>query len=224
MLKETGYQEKFELLRPWLSSILEVVKKDLRNEHLKIDKEFCRKYFLGKNFTHVSNPELTEAYSKEIQVGNVGLGEFIATRWLLKNTDIYGFFEKRLRAISDDFDELEMLSSEHSLPLIEGGIEEFGATKTYLFSILNSVVFPEELYRDLREKAIDETQKAQAAWEAEQIVSSLEAMQKRHERELSALTDRYEKKLSGLQRKYLHDTDILKKQVKDLQKKLANEG
>ena len=48
MLKETGYQEKIEIVAPWLDEIVETVKKDLKNEHLKVDKAFCKKYFLGK--------------------------------------------------------------------------------------------------------------------------------------------------------------------------------
>lgn len=222
MLKETGYQEKFELLRPWLVEIIEAVKKDLKNEHLKIDKEFCRRYFLGKNFVHVPLHEMADAYYRDILDGNVGLGEFIATRWLLKHTDIYGFFEQTLKTISDDFDELEELSDEQARPLLEGSIKEFGVVQTYLFSVLNSVVFPGKYYEDLRTRAIEETEKAKEEAEAEQVAESLEAMQKRHHRELSAMSDRYEKKLSGLQRKYLRDMEILKKQVSRLQKKLSS--
>ncbi|MCC5832870.1 MAG: hypothetical protein JJU12_07505 [Chlamydiales bacterium] len=222
MLKETGYQEKFEILRPWFADIVETVKKDLKNEHLKIDKEFCRRYFLGKSFMHVPLHEMADAYYRDIHDGNVGLGEFIATRWLLKNTDIYGYFEKILKTLSDDFDELEELPEEIALPLLKGAVDEFGATTTYLFSVLNSVVFPKALYEKLRREAADETEKAREEAEAQQVVESIEAMQKRHSREITAMSDRYEKKLSGLQRKYLRDMEILKKQVSRLQKKLSS--
>lgn len=222
MLKETGYQEKFELLRPWLADIIDVVKKDLRNEHLKIDKEFCRRYFLGKNFIHVPLQEMADAYYRDIHDGNVGLGEFIASRWLLKNTDVYGFFEKVLKTVSDDFDELEELPEEIAAPLLKGAVSEFGATRTYLFSVLNSVVFPEAVYDGLRKLALEETEKMRQEAETVQVAESLEAMQKRHSREMSAMSDRYEKKLNGLQRKYLRDMEIMKKQVSRLQKKLSS--
>ncbi len=222
MLKETGYQEKFELLRPWLAEIVETVKKELKNEHLKIDKEFCRRYFLGKNFTNVPLHELADAYYKDITGGNVGLGEFVATRWLLKHTDIYDFFEMALKNISEDFDELEELPQEISQPLLKGSLEAFGAPKTYLFSVFNSVVFPKEIYENLRTQAIEESKKARKEAEAKQISESLEAMQKRHTREMSAMSERYEKKLSGMQRKYVNDMEILKKQVGQLQKKLSS--
>ena len=217
-----GYQEKFEFLKLWLADIIELVKKDLKKEHLKIDKEFCRRYFLGKNLNHIPIHEMVKAYAQDIADGNVGLGEFIASRWLLKNTDIYDFFEQALKSISDDFDQLEELSKEQYLPLLNGSVKEFGLTKTYLFAILNSVVFPEELYADLRQRAIEETEKAKEEAEVVQMAESLEAMQKRHTREISAIKDRYERKLSGFQRKYFRDMEILKKQVNQLQKKLSS--
>lgn len=216
-----GHQEKFELLKPWLNSIIETVKKDLKNEHLKIDKDFCRRNFLGKHFNHVSISELAEAYHRDIVQGNEGLGEFIASRWLLKNTDIYGYFEEKLKTISEDFDELDALPDDLSNRLLKGALEEYGPTKTYLFSILNSVVFTKEIYADLRQKAIEDSERMQKKAEAIRITESLEAMQKRHEREMAAMSNRYEKKLSGLQKKYVHDIEILKKQVLQLQKKLS---
>lgn len=216
-----GYQEKFKLLKPWLSGIIETVKKDLKSEHLKVDKEFCRRYFLGKHFNYVQPEEMAEAYYQDILNGNIGLGEFIASRWLLKNTDIYALFEKSLTSISDHFDQLEVLSEEESRPLIKVSTEQFGATKTYLFAILNSVVFPQELYDTLRKQATEETIQREEEIESKQIEESLETMQKRHNREISAMQDRYEKKLNGMQRKYVRDMEMLKRQVSQLQKKLT---
>lgn len=220
MLKETGYQEKFELLNPWLLSIITAVKKDLKQEHLKIDKPFSKKYFLGKHFNQVTPEEMAPAYAQDIKEGNVGLGEFIATRWLLKNTDIYGYFEKSLSSLTDDFDELEELPEQIALPLLKGALDDFGPTKTYLFAILNSVVFSEEIYENLRQEALQETEQAEAEAETKQVAESLDLMQKRHSREMSALNNKYEKKLSGMERKYVRDMEIMKKQISQLQKKL----
>jgi hypothetical protein len=44
---------------------------------------------------------------------------------------------------------------------------------------------------------------------------------KSFELKMQRLVDKYEKRLSGLEKKYLNDTDILKKQIANLQKKLA---
>ena len=221
MLKETGYQEKITILEQWLPEILEVVKKDLKNEHLKVDKDFCKRYFLGKNPQQVSIEEMLPAYVKDIEKGNTGLGEFIATRWLLKNTDIYGYFEERLKVFNVDFEAIEELSSQDSHHLIQAALEKFDAKRLYIFSVFNSVVFSADAYEMLKNLAITQTETKRKEFEEQELVKSIEQLQKRHARELSATTDRFEKKLNGLQKKYLHDVEGLKKQVSQLQKKLS---
>lgn len=218
------YQEKFEVVRPWLASVLEVVKKDLKNEHLKKDRSFCKKYFLGKNYNAVSVEEMVPAYQKEIAEGNVGLGEFIASRWLFKNSDVYDYFEKELSSINPDFEKIESLTLEQSEKMIGESKKQFGATRTYLFAVLNSVTFPEQLFEELRSEALNETREESSEKEALELERSLEAMQKRHEREISSLSNKFEKKLSGMEKKYLKDTETLKKQVSTLSKKLTEHG
>jgi hypothetical protein len=220
MLKETGYQEKIELLAFWLEEIVDIIKKDLKAEHLRVDKTFCKKYFFGKNPSHISAKEMAVAYQSDIAAGNVGLAEFIATRWLLRNTDIYGYFETKIKAITPDFEALEELPQELSISLVNESIAQFGAKKTYLFSVFNSVVFSPSLYAQLKAWAEKETEERRCAHAAEEKAESLEAMQQKHSREMAALSDRYEKKLSGMQKKYLQDTEALKKQIRALQKKL----
>jgi hypothetical protein len=222
MLKDTGYQEKFTMLSPWLVEIIEVVKKDLKNEHLKIDKNFCKRYFLGKNLNQIEVPEMVSAYEKDISEGNVGLGEFIATRWLLKNGDIYGFFESQLKNVTADFETLEVLPHDLSTQLLERSLKDFGAVRTYLFSVLNSVVFSKELYDGLREKALKEKTIRREAESKEQEAVNLENVQKRHAREMAMATDKFEKKLNGMQKKYHHDVESLKKQIRNLTEKLSD--
>lgn len=221
MLKETGYQEKFEILRLWLVDIVEAVKKDLKNEHLKIDREFCKRYFMGKNIAQISVQELAEAYHLDIKAGNVGLGEFIASRWLLKNTDLYGFFEEKLRSVHPEFEQIDELNDTFSLELMQESTKRFGGTRTYLFAVLNSVVFPQAIYDELRRMAEKETSAARKSIEEKESAETLKESQKRYEREIAALTDRYEKKISGFQKKYLQDMEMMKKQISQLQKKLT---
>lgn len=223
MLKETGYQEKFVMLKLWIPEIVEAVKKDLKNEHLKIDRAFCKRYFLGKNLNQIQPLEMAVAYEKDIAEGNAGLGEFIATRWLLKNTDIYGFFETQLKGMTADFEHLEELSLDVSRNLMEASTKRFGAKRTYLFCVLNSVVFPKSVYAILSAAAIDDTNK-----EREQIATQTDedmpSLKKRYEREFSALRERFESKFSGLERKYVNDIEALKKQIRNLHKKLESSG
>lgn len=222
MLRETGYQEKIEMLFPWMEEIFEAVKKDLKNDHLKADRQFCKKYLLGKNPAHVTIQEMIEAYRADIANGNVSLGEFIATRWLLKNTDIYGYFEEKLKAVRDDFETLDALPQDLSDTLMQSSVQLFGAKKTYLFSVFNSVVFPAPTYARLREMAQNETQVTAQENSVQRTTESLETLQVRHNREIAALSDRYEKKINGMQKKYLADVEALKKQIASLQKKLVS--
>ncbi|MFN0064766.1 MAG: hypothetical protein ACKVOH_00865 [Chlamydiales bacterium] len=214
------YAEMFKLVDPWIGKILEAVKKDLKQEHLKKDREFCKRYFLGKNFNLVGVEEMIPAYRKEIMGGNTGLGEFIASRWLLKNSDVYDFFESELSRITPDFEKLEMLEEKIALQLKRESLAQFGATKTYLFSVLNAVTFSPDIFAELREKALHETEQRDEKESAQKEVESLEALQKRHQREVSSLTNRFDKKLSGMQKKYLKDTENLKKQISMLTQKI----
>ncbi|MCH9610494.1 MAG: hypothetical protein S4CHLAM81_01380 [Chlamydiales bacterium] len=218
------YQEKFALLEPWVEGIIETVKKDLKNEHLKKDRNFCKRYFLGKNFNMVSVEEMAPAYLQEISQGNVGLGEFITSRWLLKNSDVYDFFESELSKVNPDFETIEALDAELSKRLIEGSVKQFGHVRSYLFAVLNSVTFSKDLFDELREKALVEEKRESEELTARLKEESLDSMQKRHERELGSIQNRYDKKFSGLQKKYVKDTENLKKQISALTKKLAEHG
>ncbi|MFT4554276.1 MAG: hypothetical protein ACI9S8_002926, partial [Chlamydiales bacterium] len=109
MLKDAEYKEKFQLLMPWMLGIIDVVKKDLKNEHLKKDKVFFKKYFFGKQLKNLTSEELSPAYAEAIVEGKENLGEFISTRWLLKKTEVYDFFEEQLRSVNPKFDEIDEL-------------------------------------------------------------------------------------------------------------------
>lgn len=224
MYKDATYKEKFADLQEWVPFLIESVKKDLRNEHLKKDLYFVKKFLSSKNIHKVTTEELAEAYQKAIQEEKgEEIAEFITSRWLLKNSELYDFFERQLSQINPDFSNLEELSPEQAQGLIEASIDQFGAPQTYLFSVLNSVVFPKEKFQSLKilaqQHQEDSVKEAQQA--AEQL--SMEQMRKEFEREMARLTDKYEKKLLGLQKKYLTDVEGLKKQVAQLQRKLQHE-
>lgn len=222
MLKDTTYKEKFQILNDWLDGIIETVKRDLRNEHLKKDWNFVKKYFAGKNSNKLTTEDLVLAYRSAIADEENGeeIGEFIAARWLLKNTEIYQFFEEKLRAITTDFSTLTEISYPQAEAIMNEAVTHFGAPKTYLFCVINSVVFPENIYAELRKKA--KAQDDQEAIHAEEAKEQLlyDDLKKIHDREVLRLTDRYEKKLLGMQKKYLVDMEGFKKQIAQLQRKL----
>jgi len=222
MYKNATYKEKFADLQEWMPILIEAVKKDLRNEHLKKDFYFIKKFLASKNIHKLSTEELAEAYQKAIQEEEQGeqLAEFITSRWLLKNSDLYEFFEQQLSTLYPDFTSLEEIAPPQAKLLIDASIEQFGAPHTYLFSVLNSVVFPNESFSMLKEKAKEHREDEESENLKRTEASSLEQKHQNYELELARMTDKYEKKIAGLQKKYLTDVDQLKKQVADLQRKL----
>lgn len=221
MLKNATYVQKFALLANWLPRIIESVKKDLKQEHLRRNPAFLRQYFDEKNLNKIGTEAMSRAYGAALQAGDESVGEYIAARWLLRHSDIYSFFETHLQDIAPNFTELEVLTPEASKMLMERSIAEFGAIPSYLFTILNSVVFePATLQQlsqnaenELMQKTTEQTERAEAAT-GEAIVRALEL-------ELSRSRDKYEKRIAGLERKYLQDTETLKREVARLQRKLA---
>ena len=222
MLKDATYDEKFSLLADFVSVIILDLKRDLKNDHLKKDKSFAHKYFGNIAIPRLTNDELVDGYTKALEEKDADLYDFIATRWVLKNSDVYQYFEMHLRSIAPNFSELEELEPGQSKDLRDKAVAEFGASKAYIFSVLNSVVFPKDVFDDFSVQAKDELSKTKDQEKNEAEERDLKVLKTQHERELRRLNDKYEKKLSGMQRKYINDTESLKKQIRNLQKKLEN--
>lgn len=222
MQQDISYQQKFSQLRPWLDSLFEAVKKELRNDHLKADIRFYKKHFASKTPAKLTLPEISEAYAKEIiEEGNEQLGEFISNRWLLKHGDIYNYFAEQLTTINPNFDQITEIDPTRSREIAHKGVEQFGALNIYIFSVLNSVSFPQRIFEELADLARQtQSQAADQVQEAEQQ-RSLDNILKIHALEMSRMIDKYEKKLAGLQKKYVDDTTALKKQMAALQRKLS---
>lgn len=226
MYKTASYKEKFVDLQEWFPHVIESVKRDLKNEHLKKDYSFVKKFLSSKNLNKLTTEELVHAYQKAIQEEEKGeeLAEFITSRWLLKNSELYHFFEQQLSQIQPDFSALEELTSSQAQRLIDASIQQFGAPHTYLFAVLNSVVFPKESFEALRKQAQQHQQKQQEEDQQTFERQTVENMQKTFELEKARLIDKYEKKLAGMQKKYTTDVEALKKQVVHLQRKLQEKS
>lgn len=223
MLKESTYKEKFAMLKPWLPLIIETIKKDLKNEHLKRDPGFVRQYFPGKNAAKLTLDELVEAYTKAIFDGENGeeLAEFIANRWMLKHTDIYHYFEQELSKINPNFSELQDIDKPTATKIMDGSMQQFGSIASYIFCIFNSVVFPEDVYKQLGTHASKTAVEKKEEDKKNDAEASLETLKRNYEQQIARLVDKYEKKILGLQKKYVIDVDTLKKQIANLQRKLT---
>ncbi len=226
MYKDATYKKKFADLNEWIPLIIETIKKDLKNEHLKKDLYFVKKFLGSKNIQKVTTEELAEAYAKAIQEEEKGedIAEFIVSRWLMKNSELYTLFENGLSKITTDFTALEDLPLEQATILADASTNQFGAVPTYLFAVLNSVVFPKETFDHLHHQAKASHQQIVNEMITEQEKMNVESISKAYEREMARLTDKYEKKLAGMQKKYQLDVDHLKKQVAILQRKLQEKG
>lgn len=225
MLKDTTYSQKMAILKEWLPQIVEEIKRDLKSDHLKKDRFFAKENFPTAPINKLTSKELTDGYSKALSNDEQAdtIGEFMANRWLLKNSELYQFYEVRMQQVTEDFSELEVLDEEFSRKLMSESVEAFGAPKTYLFSIFNSVVFPESIYNELQKLALDEKNVSEQKQAEEVERLTLEQKEKQYQLQINRLTDKYEKKLRGLEKKYLKDTEALKKQISLLQKKLSAE-
>lgn len=222
MLKNATYKEKFNLLQDWLPRIIEAVKKDLRNEHLKQDWAFVKKYFANKNLNKLSVEEMVEGYRSALSQEEKAeeIAEFISNRWLLKHTDIYHYFEDALTRINPNFQELDELDHNLSSTLVDQAVGQYGAPNTYLFAVINSVVFPKVIYDKLHHRAKEDMRTAEIEEQQAEEELTLANLHNSYQQQIARLTDKYEKKLQGLQKKYLQDTEALKKQISTLQRKL----
>ncbi len=223
MHKHTTYKEKIAIVAPWLPTIVDAIKRDLKQEHLARDWVFAKQYFPGKNPNKLTADELHPAYSQAVATNEKGeeLAEFISNRWLLKHADLYYHFEKELSTLFPNFSELEEIDAATAKKVMQGAVEQYGALNTYLFCVFNSVVFPKEIYQELSVKATaTEAQKKEEA-EVEKERQSVEEMKTGYEQQLARQADKYEKKLAGLQKKYHIDVEALKKQIASLQRKMV---
>jgi hypothetical protein len=223
MLKEASYKEKFVILKKWMPEIIETVKKDLKAEHLKKDWMFAKKYFPGINLNKVTSEELSTGYQAAMDSEEKGeeIAEFISNCWLLKNGELYHYFEEELSKINVNFNEIEVLEPAKSAEISENAIKQFGAYKTYLFSVLNSVAFQEKDLNNLKalsEKDVKETEAHEQEAKGKEGIAEIE---KFYNVKIARLTDKFEKKISGLQKKYMQDVEAFKKQIAILQSKLT---
>ncbi|WP_213318156.1 hypothetical protein [Chlamydiifrater volucris] len=210
------YTECLKRLHPWFKEIISLVKKDLKQEHLAKDARFVKEFFPGKKFSSLSTEELSEGYLKVIENSSgehEELASFIASRWVLKKTEIYDHFFDALSSISRETESIKSIPADISKPLIRSALERFCAIDVYLFSEMNFVVFSFEEKEFLRQKALEAISLLKDEVSSDVSTEILTAVK--------SCSDRYEKKISGMQKKYLTDTIALKKQISTLQKKLC---
>lgn len=152
--QDIAYAQKLAELAPLYTQIFTSVKKDMRDEHLKMDRGFFKRNFPNRDLNSLTVDDLIQVYSKFITAGSEPLAEFIANRWLLRHLEIYNYFEEKLQAVSSKIDEIQELEEGFARRLLEEATSRFSAQDCYIFSILNCVAFPKPLLNTLRKDAI----------------------------------------------------------------------
>jgi hypothetical protein len=220
MIKEDPCHIKLDILSPWIADIFLAIKKDLKNDHLFKTPAFVQKHFPKRALDKLTIEEFSGAYFEEIKGGDEELGEKIIARWVLKNAELYQFFVSELSKINPQYDEIVCLPEEISSFLFNASVHRFGAVATYIFTVLNSVVFTEEQLRQLRELALIEKSRVKPK-EEKGSFESITSVKEYYEKEMRKLTEKYEKRTQGIERKYIRDVEGLKKQIAQLHKKIG---
>jgi hypothetical protein len=154
MIKELSYKNKFELLALWNKEIIQAVKKEIKTECVKKDSLIAPKLCDRKLVDKLSFEEMTMiCLNKITEGGDEELGEWVTSRWVFKHAEIYQFFAQELSAINPKFDEIEAIEPDKENKLLQMAIEQYGASNSYIFCVLNSVVFSEKAYAGLRAAA-----------------------------------------------------------------------
>lgn len=217
-------KDKFQTLQPWLPQILHSIKKEIKTEHLTKSPSFYKAHFGNRPLNRITSEEICGVYQKALLEGeDEDLGEWVVNRWVFRNGDIYQHFAERLSRIHPDFDSIVSLDEAQSEEILAGSIETFGALPVYLFSVLNGVVFPENIFVRLRKIAESQESIEKAEENKIEVEKSLSAMEERYKAELARIERKYEDKLAGVMKKHATDVDALKRQIRALQLKLRNE-
>lgn len=209
-------ENQFLSLQNWTLEVLNTIKKDIKSDHLHTDPVFYKAYFGNRPQNRLTSEEIFAAYEKELLKGNEELAEWVVNRWVFKNGDLYQHFAERLSQINENFDQIKTLNEAESRQILAGAVESFGAISTFLFSVLNGVVFPQNILDELRQAAQSEKEARDKKLLSDIEQGGLEKTIATLQREVNRQND----KILGVQKKYEKDTEALKKQIKTLQQKL----
>ena len=215
-------KNQFETIQPWITVILSAIKRDIKTDHLPKSPAFVRTHFGNRPLNRLTAEEIFSAYEKDLLSGDADLAEWVVNRWVFKHGDIYGHFAESLSQVAEDYSTIVSLTVEQSETILSGAIDRFGALQTYLFSVLNGVVFPESVLERLRTWAANEEAAKKTEDKEMEERLSLQQLTERYSRDVTRLNEKYESKVSGVLKKYTTEVEALKKQIRSLQKQLAD--
>lgn len=209
---------RYSLLTPWFFDIMNVVKKDCKNEHLKLNPGFVREHFSGMPLHRITIEEMRAVYLRLILGGNDQLAEFVSNRWLFRNMELYNFFEQALSEVSPDFEKIPELTQEQAEKLIQQASEKFGCENVFCFVVVNEVVIPQDVFNKLQRQAVEALAKRQKEEEDGECTS-----QDKWRQEIERLKERQEKKIQEMIKRQQQEVQRLNSEIAKLKEALAQQ-
>ena len=208
-MNKNDWSDRFSLIAPWFADIIQVIKRDCKSEHLRLDPYFVRKHFGGKPVQYINLEDMRDVYLQQILAGNDTLAEFVSNRWVFRHMDVYRFFEKELTKICPKFEQLHNMSEEQAATLINEASQEFGVEKVFCFVVLNEVTLPDQIFERLQQEALDKLAVRQKDEETKAEMGALQKLQQ----ELDRTKERYEKKIQEMTKRHQKEIELLRKQL-----------
>lgn len=213
MIVKSDYKTKFEALASFLEVLCRGIKKEIK-------QEFIQKGLLRKSDNAGDWKEISQFfYKKTVEEGDEKTGEWLAACWVCKNGEIFQCFHEELSLINKNYDQLVEIPSEKEEKIKNLSIEKFGFIRTYLFSVLNAVVFSPKIFNDLQKGALVELASDKESG-SEEKACSVEELKKAFEVEKMKIEEKHEKRLQGVMKKYQMEVEGYRKQISQLQKRL----
>jgi hypothetical protein len=210
-----SWSGRFAILSPWFSDIMNVVKRDCKSEHLRLDPLFVRQHFGGVPIHRIGFEEMRAVYLQQVLGGHDRLAEFVTNRWLFRNMEMYRFFEESLQKISADFEKITELTNEQTEPLLEQALAKFDVEKVFCFIILNEVAISNDCFEKLQRQALEKLAERQEAEPQEGEKGNL------LRQEMDRIKERHEKKIQEMTRKHQQEIQRLQKEISLLRADLS---
>jgi hypothetical protein len=210
-----SWSGRFAILSPWFSDIMNVVKRDCKSEHLRLDPLFVRQHFGGVPIHRITFEEMRAVYLQQVIGGHDRLAEFVTNRWLFRNMEMYRFFEESLQKISTDFEKIAELTNEQAEPLLAQALQKFDVEKVFCFIILNEVAVPNDCFEKLQRQALEKLAERQESEPQEGEKGDL------LRQEMDRIKERHEKKIQEMTKKHQQEIQRLQKEISSLRAELS---
>src|SRR3990167_2281186 len=181
---------KFNTLRPWLEEILLVIKKDIKTDYLPAMQAMYKSYFGSRPVNRLQNEEIYAALIQELENGNEDLAEWIVNRWVFKHGELYQFFASSLEKIQPDFSSLDQLTIDQSQMILSRAKDLFPIKEVYFFSVLNGVVFPQEIFEQLKNEVQTASERKKVEAEVDLKEREVSKIVENHQREIDRITSK----------------------------------